>query len=190
MKSFFLKSCASFKDWPIDEKKEICFIGRSNVGKSSLINALANNKIAKTSNTPGRTQLANFYDFDFFRLIDLPGYGFAKVSKSKHFELSKIISEYIYLRKNLIAVFQIIDISVITDLDVQMSELLSKRFANHFVVLNKLDKQNKSYFDNNISKIVEKLKIEKEKIIAISAKNKLNLDCLKKIIFNMVKQNE
>lgn len=154
----FIKSCFSSKDWMIDDKKEICFIGRSNVGKSSLINALANAKIAKTSNTPGRTQLANFYDFDKFRLIDLPGYGFAKVSKSKHFELSKIISEYIYLRKNLVAVFQIIDLSVITDLDVQMSELLSSRFNQHFIVLNKADKEAKSYFDNNFSKIESKLK--------------------------------
>ena len=78
----FIKSCFSTKDWMNDDKREICFIGRSNVGKSSLINALANAKIAKTSNTPGRTQLANFYDFEKFRLIDLPGYGFAKVSKS------------------------------------------------------------------------------------------------------------
>lgn len=183
----FIKSCASNKDWPKDEKKEICFIGRSNVGKSSLINALANAKIAKTSNTPGRTQLANFYDFDKFRLIDLPGYGFANVNKSKHYELSKIISEYIYLRSNLVAVFQIIDISVITDLDVQMYELLSSRFANHFIVLNKIDKQNKSYFDNNISKIMEKIKKEKQDFIPVSSKTKANILELRKKIFEMVK---
>lgn len=185
--AFFIKSCASNKDWPQDEKKEICFIGRSNVGKSSLINALANAKIAKTSNTPGRTQLANFYDFDNFRLIDLPGYGYAKIDKKKHHELSKIISEYIYLRSNLICVYQIIDISVITDLDIQMAKLFSERFANHIIVLNKIDKQNKSYFDNNISKITKLLNKDKELFIPVSSKNKTNLHILKKNILEMVK---
>lgn len=178
----FIKSCFSSKDWINDDKKEVCFIGRSNVGKSSLINALANAKIAKTSNTPGRTQLANFYDFDKFRLVDLPGYGFAKVSKSKHFELSKIISEYIYLRKNLIAVFQIVDLSVITDLDVKMSNLLFERFKNHYIVLNKADKQSKSYFDNNIKKITSKFDKPKESFICLSAKNKTNILSLKNIL--------
>ncbi|BAC43831.1 YihA family ribosome biogenesis GTP-binding protein [Malacoplasma penetrans] len=182
----FIKSCFSSNDWITDDKKEICFIGRSNVGKSSLINALANAKIAKTSNTPGRTQLANFYDFDKFRLIDLPGYGYAKVSKSKHFELSKIISEYIYLRKNLVAVFQIIDISVITDLDLQMSELLSNRFNQHYIVLNKADKEAKSYFDNNFAKIAAKLKKDKENIVCVSAKNKTNIPNLKKLIGSVI----
>lgn len=182
----FIKSCFSSNDWITDDKKEICFIGRSNVGKSSLINALANAKIAKTSNTPGRTQLANFYDFDKFRLIDLPGYGYAKVSKSKHFELSKIISEYIYLRKNLVAVFQIIDISVITDLDLQMSELLSSRFNQHYIVLNKADKEAKSYFDNNFTKIAAKLKKDKDSIVCVSAKNKTNVPNLKKLIGSVI----
>lgn len=182
----FIKSCFSTKDWITDDKKEICFIGRSNVGKSSIINALANAKIAKTSNTPGRTQLANFYDFDKFRLIDLPGYGFAKVSKSKHYELSKIISEYIYLRSNLYAVFQIIDITVITDLDIQMSELLSKRFNNHFIVLNKADKESKSYFDNNITKISTKFNKQKEDFICVSAKNKTNITQLKNFIYTVL----
>lgn len=183
----FIKSCASNKDWPIDQKKEICFIGRSNVGKSSLINALANQKIAKTSNTPGRTQLANFYDFDNYRLIDLPGYGFAKVNKSKHYELSKIISEYIYVRTNLIAVFQIVDISVITELDIKMSQILSDRFANHIIVLNKIDKQNKSYFDNNIDKIASLFNKDKSCFVAVSSKDKTNLNILKKIIQENIK---
>ncbi|MDE5949644.1 MAG: ribosome biogenesis GTP-binding protein YihA/YsxC [Malacoplasma sp.] len=178
----FIKSCFSSNDWISDDKKEVCFIGRSNVGKSSLINALANAKIAKTSNTPGRTQLANFYDFNKFRLVDLPGYGFAKVSKSKHFELSKIISEYIYLRKNLIAVFQIVDLSVITDLDVEMSNLLSERFKNHYIVLNKADKQAKSYFDNNIKKITSKFNKSQDSFICLSAKNKTNILALKNIL--------
>ncbi len=185
--AYFIKSCASNLDWPKDDRKEVCFIGRSNVGKSSLINALANEKIAKTSNTPGRTQLANFYDFDDYRLIDLPGYGFAKVNKSKHYELSKIISEYIYVRSNLICVYQVIDISVITDLDIKMFETISKRFANHYVILNKIDKQNKSFFNNNIKKICEKFNTTEEKFIPVSSKEKTNINILKKSILAMVK---
>lgn len=183
----FIKSCASNVDWPKDERNEICFVGRSNVGKSSLINALANQKIAKTSNTPGRTQLANFYDFGTYRLVDLPGYGFAKVNKSKHHELSKIISEYIYVRKNLVSVFQIIDVSVITELDLQMSQLLSERFNNHFIVLNKIDKQNKSYVANNMDKFKKMFNKEEKFIIAVSSKQKINIDTLKKIIVGVTK---
>lgn len=187
MQPFFLKSCSSNKDWPKDTKKEICFLGRSNVGKSSLINALANQKIAKTSNTPGRTQLANFYDFGNYRLIDLPGYGYAKLNKSKHFELSKIISEYIYLRSNLASVFQIIDISVITDLDLEMSNLLANRFALHYIILNKIDKQNKSFFNNNIKNILEKFNKTIDFVIPVSSKEKTNINELKSKIFEVIK---
>lgn len=187
MQPFFIKSCASKDDWLIDLKKEICFVGRSNVGKSSLINALANQKIAKTSNTPGRTQLANFYDFNHYRIVDLPGYGYANVNKQKQFELSKIISDYINLRQNIFAVFQIIDILVITDLDIEILNLLNKKFKNHFILLNKIDKVSKSYFYNNKIKILKKLEKNEGFVIPISSKKNLNINFLKNFIDKMVK---
>lgn len=177
-----MKSCFSKNDWIIDDTKEICFIGRSNVGKSSLINALANNKIAKTSNVPGRTQLANFFNFDKFRIVDLPGYGYAKVSKSKHFELSKIISEYIYQRINLVGIIQVVDLNVITDQDIETAKLLSSRFVHYYVVLNKSDKLAKSYYDNNIKKIATMFGFEPNKFYCVSAKNKTNLNSLKALL--------
>ncbi|MDE7434159.1 MAG: ribosome biogenesis GTP-binding protein YihA/YsxC, partial [Mycoplasmoidaceae bacterium] len=92
-----------------DDKTEFCFIGRSNSGKSTIINAIANKKIAKSSSMPGRTQLVNFFDCGKYRIVDLPGYGFAKVSKESKKYLSLIIEEYLLHRKNLFGVFQICD---------------------------------------------------------------------------------
>lgn len=185
----FIKSSTNESNWIYDTKKEICFVGRSNVGKSTLINTLANQKIAKTSNTPGRTQLVNFFDFGKFRLIDLPGYGFAKVNKNLKKDLDNRIWEYLEKRENLCAVFQICDSSVLTDKDIEMSNYLSQYFDNHFVLLNKIDKQNKSFFDNNWKKISEYLKIEKDKLIPISSKNKTNISLLKQLIDNIVKES-
>lgn len=178
MNGVFLKSAFSPNDWIKDEKKEFCFLGRSNVGKSSLINALANKKIALTSKNPGRTQLANFYDFKKFRLVDLPGYGYASIDKKKKFQLSRIISEFFYLRTNLVAVFQICDLSTITDLDNMVCEQIKHRFKQYYVILNKSDKQNKSYFDNNFHKINAAFGLEKENFLCLSAKNNINISAL------------
>lgn len=185
----FIKSSTDETNWIHDTKKEICFVGRSNVGKSTLINTLANEKIAKTSNTPGRTQLVNFFDFGKFRIIDLPGYGFAKVNKNIKKDLDNRIWEYLKKRVNLCAVFQICDSSVITEKDVEMSDFLSNNFSNHYVLLNKTDKQNKSFFDNNWKKISSYLNVEKERLIPISSKNKMNINYLKQLIETIVKDS-
>lgn len=181
----FVKSAQNASDFINDNKKEICFIGRSNVGKSSLINAIGNNKnLAKTSSTPGRTQLINYFDDDDYRLVDLPGYGFAKVSKNKQKKLQKIIETYIVESKNLHAIFQICDANVITTLDAQMSYYFNKNIDKHYVILNKIDRNNISTYKNNIDKIAEYLDVPKENIILVSAKNKTNIDLLKKMIWN------
>lgn len=182
----FIKSAAQEKDWIKDSKKEICFIGRSNVGKSTLINTLANQKIAKTSNTPGRTQLVNFFDFGNYRLVDLPGYGFARASKAKRDDLQDIIDEFICNRENLVAVFQICDCSVITQQDVEVSEYLSSLHENHFIILNKLDKQNKSFYDNNKNKISKYLNKDLENIYPISCKERTNINKLNALITKLI----
>ena len=96
----FIKSANYVDDYYLDDRSQICFIGRSNAGKSSLINSLANNLIAKTSSTPGRTRLVNFFDFENFVLVDLPGFGYASGSKKSREDLEKIIYEYIKKTEN------------------------------------------------------------------------------------------
>lgn len=107
----FVKSSSRWQECPEGNKAEYAFIGRSNVGKSSLINALMNRKgLAKISQTPGKTQLINhFFVNDEWFLTDLPGYGYAKVSKSSRKEFAKIITNYILERKNLVNLYILVD---------------------------------------------------------------------------------
>lgn len=184
----FIKSAQYFDQFIIDGKPEVCFIGRSNVGKSSLINALSNNKISRVSNTPGRTQLINFFDFNVFRIVDLPGYGYAKVSKEKKVDLTYIIDEYLTKSQNLKSVFQICDANVITEMDSKMSKYFENHFDNHFIVLNKIDKINISTINNKITEIANFLNINKDKIIMVSASKKINVDKLNSLIYNSIKK--
>jgi len=111
-KSEFMISAVSPLQYPEEQLPEFAFAGRSNVGKSSLINMLLNRRgLAKTSSTPGKTQTVNFYNIDdIFRFVDLPGYGFAKVSKTQKATWGKIIETYLKSRENLIEVIQLVDI--------------------------------------------------------------------------------
>lgn len=183
----FIKSAYNDADWINDQTTEIAFIGRSNVGKSSLINALANQKIAITSKTPGRTQLANFYDFGKYRIIDLPGYGYAKTNKAKKVDLIKVIDNIFVNRINVFAFFQICDANVITEEDVNMHKYLAKKFANCFAVLNKVDKNNYKLYISKLDQIAKYLNIDKENIILVSAKTKQNIGLLKQKIEKLLK---
>ena len=110
-KAAYLISSPNVDGCPKPDKAEYAFIGRSNVGKSSLINMLTNqSKLAKTSNTPGKTQMINhFLINNSFYIVDLPGYGFAKVSQNTRSTWEKMISGYLQKRKNLVTVFVLID---------------------------------------------------------------------------------
>lgn len=111
-KAVFTQSAPSIRECPPEEGVEVAFAGRSNAGKSSAINALTNNgKLARTSKTPGRTQLINFFDLSSTqRLVDLPGYGYAKVSREMKEQWQRYLSEYLHSRKCLAGLVLLMDI--------------------------------------------------------------------------------
>lgn len=128
---------------PKDSKPEYAFIGRSNVGKSSLINMLCNRKdLAKVSNTPGKTQLLNFYLIDnSWFIVDLPGYGYAKISKKKRAEWEKMIVGYLTSRKNLGCAFVLIDANIPPQqIDIEFINWLGKMEVPFVIVFTKTDR--------------------------------------------------
>ncbi|WP_027123853.1 ribosome biogenesis GTP-binding protein YihA/YsxC [Mycoplasmoides pirum] len=186
MKNYFIKSAIQLSQCPQDNTSEGCFIGRSNVGKSTLINTIAKSKIAKTSKRPGMTQTLNFYNINDKRLVDLPGYGYAKLDRNKKIELTDLISDYIQNRKNLTTIFQIIDASVITEYDQWVSKFIRNNTnLKYYVVVNKIDKLNQSQSHNLKIKIADYLKIDSDNLITISALKQKNISELIKIIKNI-----
>jgi GTP-binding protein len=137
----FITSAAKLEQCPRFEHHEFAVVGRSNVGKSSLINTLANQKsLAKTSRTPGRTQLINYFDFGPFLLADLPGYGYAKVSKTQQDHWRKELSRYLEKRENLAGVMHLMDARhPLTENDREMREFLLQHQLPILVVLTKVD---------------------------------------------------
>ncbi len=143
----FILSAARKSQFPRDGLPEIAFAGRSNVGKSSLLNRLVGRRIAKTSGTPGKTRLINFFLInERFYFVDLPGYGYAKVSKTMQQSWQRLIESYIAGRKTLNAVVVIIDArrDVIPPADLQMIEYVSSVGVSVIPVFTKADKLNRS----------------------------------------------
>ena len=139
----FMISAVSAKQYPPASLPEFAFVGRSNVGKSSLINSLLNRKkLVKTSGTPGKTQMINFFDVNHELVFaDLPGYGFAKVPKSVQKKWQALVEQYLLKRDNLSAVVLIVDIRrKPTDLDLHMQEWLEKYEVDTILVATKIDK--------------------------------------------------
>ena len=145
---------------PKPERAEIAFIGRSNVGKSSLINMLTGVKeLAKTSQKPGKTQLINHFIIDDrWFLVDLPGYGFAKVSKDKKVKWEKMISTYLTSRQNLCGVFVLIDSRLEPQkIDLEFLNWCGEENVPFVVVFTKADKQSKTQTDKNVKAFLLKL---------------------------------
>lgn len=150
----FLVSNSSVDQCPKSSFPEYAFIGRSNVGKSSLINALTNNKkLAKTSGTPGKTKLINhFLINEAWCLTDLPGYGYAKISKQERNELKKLINSYFAKRKQLVNTFILIDSRHNPqDIDVDFINALGAQQHPFSIVFTKIDKLSNAQRQNNIS---------------------------------------
>ncbi|TKS58288.1 MAG: YihA family ribosome biogenesis GTP-binding protein [Nitrospira sp.] len=144
----FIKSCVVPEQFPPGDLPEIAFVGRSNVGKSSLINSLLNRRdLAKISRTPGKTRAVNLFlistsdpDLSRFYLVDLPGYGFAKVSKSIRAQWAPLIEAYLSGRTSLLGVVLLVESRVVTDQDCQTIAWLRSIGRNPLVIATKADK--------------------------------------------------
>lgn len=166
------------KGYPEDELPEISFVGRSNVGKSSFINSMINRKnLARISGKPGKTRTINFYIInESFRFVDLPGYGYAKVSKTEQEKWKDIIEKYLTTRKNLKEIVMIVDIRHSpTEQDLIMYDFIKSFGYSGIIIATKADKISKGNFQKNVKIIRDKLGVEDNNlIIPYSAVNKTN----------------
>jgi len=156
----FHKSSAKVNQCPKEDRPEYAFIGRSNVGKSSLINMLCKRKsLAKTSSTPGKTQLVNHFDIDNkWYLVDLPGFGYAKVSKTIRATFGALITDYISTRKNLMCLFVLIDSRIpMQKADIVFMNSMVENGVPIAIVFTKTDKLNKAEYATNMKKYEEEL---------------------------------
>ncbi len=176
--------------YPQDDMPEIAFAGRSNVGKSSLLNLLTNRKkLAKVSQNPGKTRTINFYEInESFRIVDLPGYGYAKVAKSMSASWGKMIEDYFEVREGLIKVVQLVDIRhAPSKQDVQMYDFLKHYEYDGIVVATKADKISRNQLQKNIKIIRQTLDMNKDdKVIPISSLKKTGYDELLDEIEKMI----
>ncbi|MAP99435.1 MAG: YihA family ribosome biogenesis GTP-binding protein [Flavobacteriaceae bacterium] len=143
----FVVSNQNVKDCPKENIPEYAFIGRSNVGKSSLINMLANNKkLAKTSSKPGKTRLINHFKIDSsWFLVDLPGYGYAKASKTEKKQFQKLITDYFIYRKQLINAFILVDVRhEAQKIDIEFMRWLTTNDISFSIIFTKIDKLKQS----------------------------------------------
>jgi len=151
----FVVSNTDHKKCPDDGKPEFAFIGRSNVGKSSLINLVTGTKkLAKTSSTPGKTQLINHFVInDEWYLVDLPGYGYAKASKSARFSWEKFIADYLTKRKSLMNIFILLDARLDPQkIDLEFINWCGENQLPFVLVFTKIDKLSKSALQKNLLK--------------------------------------
>lgn len=164
--------------FPVNEFAEIMFCGRSNVGKSSFINSLVNKTIARTSSSPGKTQVINFFNInDTFYLVDVPGYGYAKVSKTQREQFGQMIEEYITKRNQLKAVFLLVDFRHDpTKDDVMMYEFLKYYEKEVYVIATKKDKVIRSLFAKNKKAILSKLGIDESHLFITSSEKKEGIE--------------
>ncbi len=179
---------------PDNQMPEIAFAGKSNVGKSSLINALMNRKsLARTSSQPGKTQTINFYNInDELYFVDLPGYGYAKVSQQEKEKWGKMIEKYLHRSKVLQAVFLLVDIRHEPSAnDKQMYEWIMANGYHPIIIATKLDKINRSQVAKQVKIVKQGLGVDKDTIvIPFSAETKQGREEIYDLIDQLIQQEE
>lgn len=190
----FITSVADFSKLPNLNVPEIAIAGKSNVGKSSFINMLTNiNRLAKTSSTPGRTRLLNYFDINNGELtfVDLPGYGFAKVSDNEKEKWSDLIEGYFATTKNLINVFVLVDVRhEPTALDRQMVAYLHYYNIPFTIIATKADKLSKAQINKQKNVIAKAFAMTANNIYVTSALNKLGVEQVLERIDMLLQANE
>lgn len=180
--------------YPEADLKEIAFAGRSNVGKSSLLNLLTGRKsLARVSGAPGKTRTINFYRInDEFRIVDLPGYGYAKVSRSISQDWGEMMETYLENRENLLKVVQLVDIRHAPSVqDVQMYEYLRHFGLDGIVVATKADKVSKNEMQKCLSVIKKTLSLgENDIVIPVSALKRTGHDKLLDVMEELLSEQE
>ena len=164
------------KQYPKGDLSEVVLVGKSNVGKSSFVNTLCNRKnLARTSNTPGKTRQINFYNIDEkFYLVDLPGYGFSKMSKEEKVTSGRFIEEYLAKRENIALIVLVLDIRhKPTEDDLLMYKFIASSNLPFMVVTNKADKIAITKVETAVNEIKEYLGISYSTIIPFSAERKI-----------------
>lgn len=188
-KAQFEKSAADKTGWITDEVPEICFVGRSNVGKSSFINALTNQKkLAKTSSTPGKTRLLNFFIINDgeFRIVDAPGYGYAKINVQQKEKFGQMMEDYLLSRENLKGICLLLDLRhQPTKDDVGIYHFFKDNHLPVLIVGTKLDKLKRNEIAKNEQMIKKVLKFDsQDQFIKVSNLQKTNLE----IVYNELKK--
>lgn len=168
----FVRSAFNRSHWIEDNRPEIAFLGRSNVGKSSLLNSLLGRKgLARTSNTPGRTQSINYFLVNgSFYFVDLPGYGYAKVSKTMRKDWGEMARDYLSDRSELVLFIQLVDSRhPPTELDLQLNDWLLANEKPHIVIATKADKLSKTQLAKQLAALAREL--PDSKILPYSAES-------------------
>lgn len=168
-----------------DKRFQFAFVGKSNVGKSSFINKLVNQKrLAKTSSTPGLTKMVNYFLInDDFYFVDLPGYGFAKTDNKNKQVWGRVIEKYLYPNESLLTVFVLLDVRHIpSEQDKKMIDFLLFYNIPFKIIVTKVDKVSKNKMLASVSEIAKFLKIRKESITPVSSENGYGIDSVLAVI--------
>lgn len=179
--SAFIKSAGNLDQFPDGSKAEIAILGRSNAGKSTLINAILNRDIAFVSKTPGKTQLLNFFDFGKnCRIVDFPGYGYAQISKEETKPWTKLVEGYLSTRANLVGALVLVDIKrPMTDDERNLLNFLKTHDIPYLLLATKIDKLSKKDLNRQITSWQNEMH---EEVFPISARLNLRVEELRKTI--------